>query len=99
MFWIPALELRFELRIGLAPENRQVLGNLYRTVAWRKHLNADGNAAAGNPESVFDAVQVLNARRDRRRGVSGINDFHVAAAGQRNSLRRIFFNPSLLLSR
>jgi hypothetical protein len=33
--WIPALQLLFEFRIGLTPEERRVLGHLHRPVARR----------------------------------------------------------------
>ena len=97
MLGILALQLLFEFRIGFTPEKCQVLGNLHRPVTWREHLNADANTVLGDPERVFNAVQILDARRNRRRAIDGVHDLHAAAAGQLNPLGRIFFYPSLLL--
>lgn len=92
MLRIFALQFRFELRIGFTPEIRQVLGDLHRAVTWRKHLNAHANAATGNPEPFLDAVQILDARRNRRRSLDGVDDLHGATGGQLNPLRRVPFD-------
>ncbi len=97
MLRILALKFLFGLRICFTPENRQVLGNLHWAVTRREHLNADGNVAAGNPDPFLDAVLILDARRNRRRPVYGVDELHSAAVGQLNPLRRIFFYPCLLL--
>jgi hypothetical protein len=49
VFRITALQLRFELGIGFAPEERQIIGDLNRAVARREHLNPHWNTAVGNP--------------------------------------------------
>jgi hypothetical protein len=38
---VPALQFLFELRIGLTPEERRVLGDLHRPVARRERVNAN----------------------------------------------------------
>jgi hypothetical protein len=99
VLWILALQLLFEFWIGFTPENRQVFSNLHRAVTRREHLNTDGNAATGDPDRFFDAVQILDARRNRRRPVDGIDDLYGVAVGQLNPLRCIIFYPRLLLPR
>ena len=81
MLRIFPLQFLLEFRIGFTPENRKVLSDLHRAVIWREHLNTDGNAAAGNPERFFDTVQILDARRNRRRAVDGVDNFYSAAVG------------------
>src|SRR5580765_4706438 len=96
---IPPLQLLFQLRIGVAPEVSEVLGDLYGALAGGEDLDAHADAVLRDPQGVHDAIQVLDARGDGRRGVGGVNNLNHPSFGQLNSLRRVLFDPRLLLAR
>src|ERR1043166_7374606 len=77
VFRVLALQFLFELRIGLAPERPEILGQLHRAVVRREHLDAERDAAGSNGKRVR-AVQILNARGERRRGGGGGGGFFSA---------------------
>src|SRR5262245_33089884 len=93
MLRVAALQLLFELRVSIAPERRQILRDLYRSIARRKYFDAQRNFPVGDPQRIGDAVEVLNARRDGRRSVGGIQDFDHTPPGQLNPLRSVLLDP------
>lgn len=76
MLGVTSLQLRFQLRISVAPKIPEAFRDLHRPIAGGEDLDADTNAAIGDPERVVDAVQILDPRSDGWRAVGGVNHFH-----------------------
>ena len=98
VFRVLALQFLFELRIGLAPERPEILGHLHRAVVRRERLDAERDAAGSNGERVR-AVQILNARGERRRAVGGVGDYSATTGFQLDAARNLFVDQRLLLLR
>ena len=61
MLRVLALELVFELRVGLGPEGLEVFCDLHRPVARGEHMEREGVAAEGDFEFPIHPVEILNA--------------------------------------
>ena len=61
MLGIAAPQLPTYLRVGVAPEARQVLGDLDRTAARGEQMHYDGHPALGDPRGLRLAEELLAA--------------------------------------
>ena len=78
MLRVLALELVFELRVGLGPEGLEVFCDLHWPVARGKHMEREGVAAEGDFEFAIHSVKILDARGEHGLGGVGVGDLRAA---------------------
>ena len=61
MLRVLALQLVFELGVGVGPEGVEVFRDLHRTVARSEHMERQRVAAEGDFEFAIHPVEILNA--------------------------------------
>src|SRR6185503_8757712 len=66
---IPTLQLLADLRIGVRPEAREVVGHLLRTAVRREEVQQHLDAAARDARRVAPAEDLLDADGEDRRAV------------------------------